>query len=145
MEMLKKSKILLIVFFFLPLVFGASPGQMKASEKIRDPFKSPLFIQPKIKKSVTTVPLSPLLKFALSELKLVGIVWGSLGRVAIVEAPDGKCYSIKKGDMIGKFSGKVKKVYQDNLVVQDEITDYAGKTKTQEITIKLYKEEKQKY
>jgi len=143
--MVKKSKILLIVFFFLPLVFGASPNQMKASEKIRDPFKSPLFVQSKIQKSAITVPMSPLLKFALSELKLVGIVWGSLGRKAIVEAPDGKCYSIKKGDRIGKLSGKVKKVFQDNLVVQSLITDYAGKTKTQEITITLYKEEKQKY
>ena len=145
MEKVNKSKILLIIFFFLPLVFGASQGQMKASENIRDPFKSPLIVQQKIKKPAITVPLSPLLKFALSELKLVGIIWGGLGRIAIVETPDGKCYSIKKGDEIGKLCGKVKKVCQDNLVVQNEIIDYAGKTKTQEITIKLYKEEKQKY
>ena len=112
---------------------------------MRNPFKSPFFVQPKksVGKSESKIPSSPIVKFALSELKLVGIVWGSLGRVAVVEAPDGKCYSIKKGDEIGKLRGKVKKVGQDDIVVQNLVTDYAGRTKKQEITIKLYKEEKQ--
>ena len=37
-------------------------------------------------------PLGPLERFDLSALKLVGVVWGELGRKALIKAPDGKSY-----------------------------------------------------
>ncbi len=136
MIMGKRNNLILATFFFLPFLFGAS-----SPKSIRDPFKSPLILESKqISPKVHT---SPILKYALSELKLVGIVWGTLGRVAVVEAPDGKCYLVRKGEKIGKLQGKVAKIEQEKILVTNIIKDYSGRMKEQEITIKLYKEEQQ--
>ena len=112
--------------------------ETKSPEKIRDPFQSP-FAAELMQASQT--PSSPILNYDLSELKLVGIVWGGLGRVAVVETPDGKCYLVKKNGEIGKLKGKVKEVGNDHLEVQATVTDYLGRIKMEEITVKLHKEE----
>ena len=159
MERVKKSRTFLLIFAFLPFIFGVSaadagipvtPGSVSAADadipatdmetavKRRDPFKSPLFVS---KAATSKVPASPLLKYALSEFKLVGIIWGDLGSSAVVEAPDGKCYVIKKGEEIGKLRGKITKIAKEKVVVQNAVTDYLGKTQNQEIDMKLYKEE----
>lgn len=108
--------------------------------KIRDPFESPLVLESKLEQAT---PASPLLKFSVSEFKLVGIVWGDLGKIAIVEAPDGKCYSLKPGEEIGKSKGKITEIGKDSVTVKNPMTDYAGRTTEKEVNLKLYKEEKQ--
>jgi len=148
-----KNKALLVVCLFLPLIFGMSPVDMKPPEmnppernlperkpleKIRDPFRSPFATE---LMQAPETPSKPILNYDLSELKLVGIIWGELGRVAVVEAPDGKCYLVKKNGEIGKLKGKVKEVGEDHLEVQATVTDYLGRIKTEEITVRLHKEE----
>ena len=49
----------------------------------------------------------PLERFDFSALKLVGIVWGELGRKALIKAPDGKSYFATLETYMGKYSGKV--------------------------------------
>jgi hypothetical protein len=117
---------------------GISATDMETVGKRRDPFKSPLFVS---KAAVSKIPASPLLKYALSEFKLVGIIWGNLGRSAVVEAPDGKCYVIKKGEEIGRLRGKITEIAKEKVVVQNTVTDYLGKTLNRKIDMKLYKEE----
>ncbi|MGA1874001.1 MAG: pilus assembly protein PilP [bacterium] len=116
---------------------GISATDMGIAAKRRDPFKSPLFVS----KAASEVPASPLLKYALSEFKLVGIVWGGLGRSAVVETPDGKCYVIKKGEEIGRLRGKITEIAEEKVVVQNVVTDYLGKTQNQQIDMRLHKEE----
>jgi len=148
MQKKRKNKVLLAVCLFLPLVLGMSPVEVKQPEvnlpernqpeKIRDPFRSP-FAEEMMKASETIS--SPILNYDLSALKLVGIIWGERGRIAVVEAPDGKCYVVKKDEKIGSLKGKVKEVGKDHLEVQSTVTDYLGRIKTEEITVKLHKEE----
>src|SRR4030095_16157234 len=65
-------------------------------------FTGDLYLEPLVKEVPPDVlrpkprlperPLGPLERFDLSALKLVGIVWGELGRKALIKAPDGKSY-----------------------------------------------------
>ncbi|MCL6584487.1 MAG: pilus assembly protein PilP [bacterium] len=134
----KIRKLLLILVLFSPLMFGMSAVEIKSTEKIRDPFKSPLAVE---LMQPAQPPLSPLLTYDLSELKLVGIVWGGLGRVAVIETPDGKCYLVKQGEEIGKLKGRVVEIGNDRLSIQTTVTDYLGRKKTEETTVRLYKED----
>jgi type IV pilus assembly protein PilP len=164
MRRISKDKALLIIFLFLPLIFGLSSTgpelvvngplvtetpvneteplvtETESPVKIRDPFKSPFAADSE--RAAQSAPASPILNYNLSDLKLVGIVWGGMGKIAVIEAPDGKCYLIKKNAAIGKLQGIVKKIGNDSLDVQTTVTDYLGRTKTEDITVKLYKEEK---
>lgn len=51
--------------------------------------------------------------FTVSSVKLVGIVEGRQGRLALVEAPDGLGYILRSGDLIG--DGRVVEIGRDNL------------------------------
>ncbi|MEW6381769.1 MAG: pilus assembly protein PilP [bacterium] len=132
-----KNRKPLIILLFLPLVFGMSPVEIDPVGKIRDPFKSPFAVE---LMRAPELPSSPLLNYDLPELKLVGIVWGELGRAAVVEAPDGKCYLVKRGEEIGKMKGRVIEIGNDHINIQTIVTDYLGRTKTEETTVRLYKE-----
>lgn len=138
-----RSSLFVLLFLGTSLAFFsraiAIPAPIEKEAKPRDPFESPLTIETQ----VTPVPSSPLLQFALSQFKLSGIIWGSLGRSAVVESPDGKCYVLKEGDAIGRLGGKVQVINQENMVVKNNYQDYEGKICQEEVIIKLYKQEKQ--
>ena len=65
-------------------------------------------------------PLGPLERFDISALKLVGIVWGDLGRKALIKAPDGKSYFAIRDTYMGKYSGKVIAIENDRLVIEEQ-------------------------
>ena len=102
--------------------------------KKRNPFK-PFLTDLKEKKAV--VPTTPLQKYELDQLKLVAVVWGVNGSVAMVEAPDGKGYSVKRGDLIGRRGGRVKRIEKNMVVVEEKFTEATGEGITNEFTIKL--------
>jgi len=56
----------------------------------------------------------------LSNLKLVGIMKGSRGTVALFESPDGRSYSIRQGDAVR--NGYVKEITDKEVIV--EVTAY---------------------
>ena len=41
--------------------------------------------------------LPPLQRVGLTELSLIGVLWGNYGYTAMVQTPDGKGYSIRRG------------------------------------------------
>ena len=102
--------------------------------KKRNPFK-PFLTDLKEKKAV--VPTTPLQKYELDQLKLVAVVWGINGSVAMVEAPDGKGYSVKRGDLIGRRGGRVKRIEKNMVVVEEKFTEATGEGISNEFTIKL--------
>ena len=102
----------------------------------KNPFKS-FLTNLKEKKEKEVVPTTPLQKYELDQLKLVAVVWGVNGSVAMVEAPDGKGYSVKKGDLIGRRGGRVKRIEKNMVVVEERFTEAAGEGITSEFTIKL--------
>jgi type IV pilus assembly protein PilP len=100
----------------------------------RDPFESLL----DVKKPVSTeVPLTPLQKFGIGQLRLIGVIVGKGEPRAMVVAPDGKSYILKKGIKVGKNDGKVVDINQDAVVVEESYADFSGEVRTgiREITL----------
>lgn len=75
----------------------------------RDPF-SPLVQQVKKVKGKPKRELGPLEKFELSQFRLMAILIVKGSPRAMVRAPDGKSYTVKLADPIGKNEGIVTKI-----------------------------------
>lgn len=105
----------------------------------RDPFKPFISQQPVAK--ARELPLTPLQRYDISQLKVVGIMWGEKGRYALIEDAEGKGYVVYPGTLVGKNGGKVVKILQDEVIIEERYTDVFGETKTHYISIGLPKEE----
>jgi len=104
-----------------------------------DPFKP--FIELAPVRSSRTVPLTPLQKYDLSQLKLVAIISTPEGSVALIEDGTKKGYFLKRGTWIGKNDGKVTKILKDRVIVEEIYQDVFGQTKKHEITLMLHQAE----
>ncbi len=86
------------------------------------------------------LPLTPLQRIGLSQLKLVGIIVSPTGNKALVEEPSGKGYVISKGTYVGTNFGRVKKVLNDRVIVEEEVEDFSsGEMKPREKELRLRK------
>ena len=109
-----------------------------------DPFE-PLFgteISPSTvkKKSANRVPLTPLEKLDLSQLKLVGIILSDNGNKAMVEDATGKGKVLKEGTYIGRNSGKVTRILKDKAIIEEEIENNDGRLIIFQRKLKLNKQ-----
>lgn len=102
-----------------------------------DPFKP--FIQLTGKEFPRTVPLTPLQKYDVSQLKLVAIITAPEGNIALVEDSLGKGYFLKKGTWIGKNNGKVIKILKDRVMIEEVYEDVFGQKKVNEISLMLHR------
>ena len=103
-----------------------------------DPFKP--FIQvTSVKGSSKNVPLTPLEKYEISQLKLVAIISTPEGNIALIEDSAGKGYFLKKGTGIGKNDGRVTKIFKDRVVIEETYQDTLGQTKINEISLYLHR------
>ena len=108
-----------------------------------DPFlplykEEPVAKAKKEKKKKRRLPLTPLEKVDLSQLKLVGIIRAPSGNRAMVQEASGKGYIVKKGTYIGINAGRVIEILKDRLIVLEEVETALGTYKLQkrELTIK---------
>jgi len=85
------------------------------------------------------IPLTPIEKVDLSQLKLVGIISASSGNKALVEDASGKGFVIKKGTRIGINSGRVVKILKTLVVVEEEAESILGKITLVKKELKLQK------
>jgi type IV pilus assembly protein PilP len=101
----------------------------------RDPFEELL----QVKKSVAgdSVPLTPLQKFDLGQFRILGIIIGKGEPRAMVTAPGGKSFILKKGIKIGKNDGTVTKITPDGIHVEEKYYDFSGAVRTNPQVIKL--------
>jgi type IV pilus assembly protein PilP len=84
----------------------------------RDPFRS--FLAEANKKSLGISPCStPLGRFELEQLKLVAVITGLEDPIAMVQAPGGVGYSVRRGACIGKNGGTVSAVRTGEIVVAE--------------------------
>jgi Tfp pilus assembly protein PilP len=81
---------------------------------------------------------TPLERLDLDKVKLVAVVWNIPEPKAMVEDSGGKGYIITKGTPLGKNRGKVTRISASGVVVTEPYDTSPGKTKTREITLKLY-------
>ena len=85
------------------------------------------------------IPLSPLERVDLSQLKLVGIVLSASGNKALVEESSGKGYVISKGTYIGLNRGKVSKILRDRVIIMESISYGGSSATTRRKELKLQK------
>ncbi len=104
----------------------------------RDPFAP---IVSRESKQLSTSSLPPLERYAVSEFKMSGILWGGFGYKAMLEGPDGKGYFVHVGSVIGLNRAVVKKITQDSLVLEEKFKNYMGADDRREIIINLRKKQ----
>jgi len=70
--------------------------------------------------------LTPLEQFDLSQIRLVAVVEGDSGNIAMVEETSGKGYILGLGTYIGKNGGRVEKILNDRIVIKEIVKDFRG-------------------
>jgi type IV pilus assembly protein PilP len=104
-----------------------------------DPFKP--FLQLTPFREPRSAPLTPLQKYEISQLKLVAVLFTPEGNIGLVEDATGKGYFVKKGTLVGKNDGKVTKILNDRVIVEEIFLDVLGQKKVNEIALLLQKVE----
>jgi type IV pilus assembly protein PilP len=82
-------------------------------------------------------------RFDISALKLVGILWGQLGRRALIRAPDNKGYFVTVGTYMGENGGQVSGINDDHLMIEEQYKDTEGNIVGKTLNLPLRRKEKQ--
>lgn len=92
----------------------------------RDPFKSLIkeTTPADRKKKEGIKGLSPLESYDVSSFKLIGIIAAKHGNVAMLVAPGGKGFMVRKGARIGLSGGEVTKINLNSVQVVEMIENY---------------------
>jgi type IV pilus assembly protein PilP len=100
-----------------------------------DPFRS------YVRRQVTFDPegaSSPLERFDLNQLSVMGIIWGLEEPRALVRDPTGKGYIVRAGTPIGKNKGRVLRIEDNKVVVKETYLDHLDRATTKEVDLELY-------
>jgi type IV pilus assembly protein PilP len=108
----------------------------------RDPFK------PLIAATTPTAVLSeerqncpPTQDFELASLKLVAIVWGELGRKAMLKAPNGRGYAVTEEMLVGRNCGRIRRIEFNAVVIEETRRDSEGTLLKEEVVLRLRERE----
>lgn len=104
----------------------------------RDPFM-PVLEQLGLGMIDPTLP--PLQRVGLTEMNLIAVVWGGYGYMAMIQTPDGKGYTVRRGTRIGPNNGVVSAVTEKGIVVQERFTDVYGSKQEREYVKLLHPKE----
>lgn len=89
--------------------------------------------------------LGPLECCELSLFRLMAVISGTKRPRALVMAPDGEKYITKKGDVMGLRGGKITRIYNNKIVIEERFKDpREGKMVKEIVEIKLPSEEDKK-
>lgn len=100
-----------------------------------DPFRS------YVRRQVTFDPegnSSPLERFDLTQLAVMGIIWGLDEPRALVRDPTGKGYIVRAGTPIGKNKGRILRIEDNKVVVKETYLDHLDRATTKEVDLELY-------
>ena len=101
----------------------------------RDPFRS--YVLDRLKEVDEVSAKGPLEQFELQQLAVLGVVWETDNRRALIGDPSGQAYIVREGDAMGKNDGRVISI-EDNLVlVRETYVDYVGDKTTKEIEMRV--------
>jgi len=115
------------------------PVSAQSPRSKRDPFRSFIEIKTHVQpvKKVSKIR-TPLERYSLDQLKVVGILKGPNLRRALVEDDVGKGYVVNRGDAIGNKSGRIAVIKSDRIIIEEAYQDALGKRKVRKITKRLY-------
>jgi Tfp pilus assembly protein PilP len=106
----------------------------------RDPFKS--FVSTRMETVARTQKTprikTPLQRYSLDQLKVVGIIAGGTMSKALLEDDGGKGYVVSAGEAVGSEGGKITSIQKDRIIIESTYRDVLGKEKVRRITKKLY-------
>jgi type IV pilus assembly protein PilP len=105
----------------------------------RDPFQALTNVKKPILPNLAMT--TPLQKFALNQLRVIAVIWGKGEPTAMVNAPDGKSYILKKGIKAGKNNGTVIDINKQAIVVEEKFYDFSGDIRVSTQNIPLPKKE----
>ena len=128
---------------------GAQPADTKPPEDPdwvyssvgkRDPFRSFLAELSTQTNALATRCSTPLGRFEVEQLKLVAVVTGLEDPVAMVEAPGGIGYSVRRGSCMGKNGGIVAAVRSGEVVISEWAMRADGTRDSTQTVLRLPKE-----
>ncbi len=126
-----------------PAAAAAEPEQPEwsyTSVGKRDPFRSFLTDLQVTGPALVTRCNAPLGRFELEQLKLVAVITGLADPVAMLEAPNGVGYSVRRGACLGKNGGVVTAVRSGEVVVSEWAIRADGTRDRTQTILKLPKE-----
>jgi len=98
---------------------ASGPVWSYSSAGKRDPFHSYLAEAESVAGAVSTRCSTPLGRFGVDQLKLVAVITGLDDPVAMVEAPNGIGYSVRRGACIGRNGGVISTVRSGEVVISE--------------------------
>jgi type IV pilus assembly protein PilP len=119
------------------------PGEVWSYSSVgkRDPFRSFLTEARAGGASLVTRCATPLGRFELEQFKLVAVITGLEDPVAMVQAPNGTGYTVRRGSCIGKNGGSVAAVRTGEVVVAEWATRADGTRDRTQTVLSLPKRE----
>jgi type IV pilus assembly protein PilP len=100
-----------------------------------DPFKSYIRREVTLENEANS---SPLERFDLSQLIVMGIIWGVDEPRALIRDPTGKGYIVRAGTPIGKNKGRILRIEDNKVVVKETYLDHLDRATTKEVELELY-------
>ncbi len=106
----------------------------------RDPFKSFVTTRTAVAATTSKTPKikTPLERYSLDQLKVVGVIAGGPMRKALLEDDVGKGYVVSPGDAVGREGGRITSIQKDRIIIESTYRDVLGNQKVRRITKKLY-------
>lgn len=121
-------------------VHGQAPSEEDAYHYVatgkRDPFFPP-FRTTESEPLETDEPKTPLQRFDIGQLKLVGVIWEAEEPKALIEDSGGLGYIVTRGTLIGSRGGVVKNIEPKKITIEEYQTDFFGKRQAQERELRL--------
>jgi Tfp pilus assembly protein PilP len=112
------------------------------SSNRRDPFKPLIVTDPPVDlSSQDRANCPPTQEFELASLKLVAIVWGDMGRKAMLKAPNGRGYAVAEDMLIGRNCGRIRRIESNAVVIEETRRDTAGRVLKEEVVLRLRERE----
>jgi len=107
-------------------------------ETRRDPFRPfTLDIHP----GETRVQLTPLQRYELGQLTVVGTVWAVSPPRAMLEDSSGMGFIVTIGTPIGRNGGVVSGIEPERVIVEERVTDFYGKEQLNRVVMETPKED----
>lgn len=112
---------------------SATPRYSYNADGRRDPFLSLVSLEKASEREIRP----PLQRLSLNQVQVIGIVWGAYGYSAMVQAPDGKGYTVRQGTLIGP-TGVVRRITEKAVEVEEPYTDLMGEKKKRVTKLTLH-------
>lgn len=100
----------------------------------RDPFRS--FVLDRLKELEQNTK-GPLEQFDLNQLTVLGVVWETDNRRALVADPSGQAYIVNEGDQIGTNEGTVIRIDDNLMMVRETYVDHMGEQTMKEVEMRV--------